>query len=327
MFDSVIVTGNYEPESTYDFSHVDVVEIEENSFKSFIQLRDRFDWDEYDVAVFSGNRPQFTLWRDIPIPTLRYCHSPVRTFWSLRDRDFRQSSGKSRVGRSLVAPTYRILDRKLAAKHDLIFTNSHNIRSQVNRFYGLDAEVLYPPIDFDEYYYSDDKDFWLSVNRLVPKKRVFEQIQAFEQLDEQLLIVGGIDDKFQQYGEKVVETASEMDNVEIKGFVPDDALKELYSRCEGVIYLPYFEDFGIVPVEALASGKPVIAAAEGGPIETVVDGETGWLINPVPKQIRKAIKSSTRTDEMRERCMQSARKFDVDQFGNKYRRELRELVG
>jgi glycosyltransferase involved in cell wall biosynthesis len=314
LFDSVVYTGEYRPNSTYDFSHTEVTEIGGNKFAEFAKLRNRIEWKNFDIAIFSGNRPQFTLWKSLPIPTIRYCHSPARKFWSLRDRDFREASPWGKCLRTVVAPTFRLLDQYVSSNHDLILTNSSNIRSQVDRFYGLDAEVLYPPVDTGEYRFEESGDFWMSVNRLVPKKRVKEQISAFCGTEEELVIVGEIDHKFQSYGEEAKALASESENIHIEGFVSDSELKSLYSKCKGVIYLPHFEDFGIVPIEAMASGKPVIAAAEGGTLETVIDGQSGWLIKPTSKNIQDVITTSFDEDEFREQSQAWVSRFDSSEF-------------
>lgn len=326
LYDSTVVTGEHRPDGTYDFSHTDVIELGGNTFAEFVKLRTAIDWTEYDVAVFSGNRPQFTLWRPLPIPSIRYCHSPARTFWSLRDRDFRESPLGMKIARLGIAPVFRTLDRTFSSNHDLILTNSNNVRSQVDRFYGLDADVLYPPIDTTNYSYNESGDFWLSVNRLVPKKRVREQIEAFDGLDDELVIVGEIDHKFQRYGEEMVELAESVDNVTITGFMPDDELRELYADCRGAIYLPYFEDFGMVPIEAMASGKPVIAAAEGGPLETVDNGETGWLIPPRRDELESTLREPFDPQTMKRNCTTKAQQFDISSFRETYSDAIKSVV-
>lgn len=326
QFDCDIVAGEYRPESTFDFSHTDVLELGGNTFWEFTKVRSRIDWSNYDAAIFSGNRPQFTLWRQVEIPTVRYCHSPTRIFWSLRDRCYRESSTPGKLFRHTVAPTYRTLDRRLASRFDKILTNSHNIRSQVERYYGLDADVVYPPIDTDKYHYEKSGDFWLSVNRLVPKKRVQEQIDAFNGTDEHLRIVGGIDDQFAKYGEKVRRKANESGNISIEGSVSDEALRGLYARCKGVIYIPHFEDFGIVPVESMASGKPVVAAAEGGPIETIEHGRTGWLVDPTVENVREAITRQFSPENLRDESQEQAKSFDSSKFNSRLESHLSSVT-
>jgi glycosyltransferase involved in cell wall biosynthesis len=309
-----IITGDHNPDSTYDFSQWEITELKENSFLNFIISRFGIDWDNYDVAIFSGNRPQFIQWIDLPIPTIRYCHSPTRTFWSLRDRDFREADLLGKLVRIITSPIYRQVDSRLNKKHGKIVTNSHNIRSQVERFYGIDASVVYPPIDVDRFNYSPHENYWLSVNRLVPKKRVDLQIDAFDGIDENLVIIGSIDNQFENYGTQLKRRIQSLPNIRLEEAVSEDKLVSLYSKAKGVVYTPYFEDFGIVPVEAMASGKPVLAIAEGGPMETVVDSKTGWLIPPAQSDLRSILTSELDYNEFRDRCQQRAEIFDEERF-------------
>lgn len=257
---------------------------------------------------------------------MRYCHSPTRTFWSLRDQDFRNANLQEKLARMAIAPIYRCFDVSLNKKHEEILTNSHNIRSQVQRFYGIDATVVYPPVKIDEFEHSCSDNYWLSVNRLVPKKRIDLQVDAFEDTDEKLVIIGSVDEMFSEYGQEIKSRVESLPNVWIEEGVSQGRLVSLYSNATGVLYTPIYEDFGIVPVEAMASGKPVIAVAEGGPIETVQDQQTGWLVAPNASEIRQQVMKSFDTEKFRSRCLARAERFSEKRFESRIRSLLGEVI-
>lgn len=317
-----IITGDYDPSSTYDFSRCNVVELKQNTFLSFIKSRLTMDWSDYDLAILSGNRPQFIQCLELPIPTIRYCHSPTRTFWSLRDRDFRNAGLQGKLARTIIAPVYRSLDAFLNKRHNKIIANSHNTRSQVDRFYGLEASVAYPPVDTDDFEYSPHNGYWLSVNRLVPKKRIDLQIDTFKNIDEELVIIGAVDQKHSEYGQRVASQINTISNIRLEKSVSQERLVSLYSNAKGVLYTPVYEDFGIVPIEAMASGKPVVTVAEGGPVETVHDQQTGWLVAPTASEIRQQVTSDFNEEEFRSACLVRAKQFDTGRFKSKVLSEI-----
>lgn len=320
-----IITGNYEPAGTYDFSEHTIKELDENSLLSFTRARLQIDWNQYDIAFLSGNRPQFLQLLELPIPTIRYCHSPTRTFWSLRDYHFRQADLIKKGMRLVAAPAYRNIDAYLNRKHDLIITNSQNIRSQVSRFYGLPATAVSPPVDVDTFEYTPHEGYWLSVNRLVPKKRVELQIESFIDLDETLVIVGSVDREFAEFGQQLKNRIENSDNIRLEESVSETRLQQLYAGAKGVLYTPLFEDFGIVPVEAMASGKPVVAVAEGGPLETVQNGHTGWLVEPTVSDIRDTVTADFNPDAFRVACQKQSQRYSTDQFENQIKHIVEEF--
>jgi glycosyltransferase involved in cell wall biosynthesis len=177
---------------------------------------------------------------------------------------------------------------------------------------------------------KNHKSYWLSVNRLLDHKRVDLQIKAFAKLtNEKLVIVGSYEkgavqfEKYQKYIESIKPK-----NVEIINWVDDKNLKELYSECKGFITTARDEDFGMTVVEAMASGKPVIAPNEGGYRETVINEVTGILINNL--EINTIIDSIKKINEnmenYKDECIKQAQKFDTKVFVEKIKYEMSKQI-
>lgn len=149
---------------------------------------------------------------------------------------------------------------------------------RVKMYFHRDAEVIYPPVETTKFTCNEYGDFWLSVNRLYPEKRVELQIDAFREMpEEKLIIVGGYSegDHAKSYAKNIIKNLP--DNVKLRGEVSELELLDLYSRCKGLICTAMDEDFGMTPVEAMASGKPVVAVNEGGFKETVTEKKQVFL--------------------------------------------------
>jgi glycosyltransferase involved in cell wall biosynthesis len=250
-----------------------------------------------------------------------YCHTPVRVFYDQRENFLSSLGPVQRAAASAWIVLHSRFDHQSIARVQRIVCNSRNVAGRVKKYYGRDAIVVYPPVDTGRFAYKGDEGFWLSINRLYPEKRIELQLRAFEQMpEERLVIVGnsGGGDHSAAYAKKL--RALLPPNVSILSDLPEDELIDLYGRCRGLIATPADEDFGMGAVEAMASGKPVIAVREGGYLETVVDEKTGMLIDADSDSIVKAVKEVSRSpSKYREACVEQARKFDVGVFISRMR--------
>jgi glycosyltransferase involved in cell wall biosynthesis len=192
------------------------------------------------------------------------------------------------------------------------------------------SEIIYPPVETSKYYYKKSKGYWLSVNRLINQKRVDMQIKAFKMLsDEKLIIVGSYEqsEHFKEYADYIKKIKPE--NVEIKSWINWMEIIDLYSNCKGFITTMKDEDFGLTPIEAMASGKPVIAPNEGGYKETIINGKTGILIDDINeyKLIEAINKLGKEIDKnplkFKKACQEQAKKFDTKIFINKIKEQLK----
>jgi len=277
----------------------------------------------YDFFIFSGNWAHYAARRHKP--NMWYCHTPVRAFYDLRDTMAeRQPNILFKFLFLLWADTHSYFDKLSIRNVEKIITNSENTMKRVRKFYGRDAKVVYPPIPTGRYKFKKSGDFWLSVNRLYPEKRVEMQIEAFRKLpNEKLVIIGGYSagDHAEAYQRIFADIPH---NVKILGSVDYEKLAELYSECKGLIVTAIDEDFGITPIEAMTAGKPVVAVKEGGYLETVKPGVTGELAKPDVSDIIKGIvKVSKNPLRYRKACEDTAKLFREELFIKKIRKEMR----
>jgi glycosyltransferase involved in cell wall biosynthesis len=188
----------------------------------------------------------------------------MRYIWSMYDAYFGNGRAgiATRLAMKAALPYLRRWDVRTAARPDFFVANSENVRQRILRIYGRTSDLIYPPVNTSAFSVSGSDDgYFLIVSALVPYKYVDLAVEAFGRTRQKLIVVG---DGPELPGLKKRAAA----NVEFAGHVTDEVLREYYARCRAVVF-PGEEDFGIVPVEAMASGKPVIAFARGGALETV----------------------------------------------------------
>jgi len=271
---------------------------------------------EYDFFIFSGNWAHYAAHRHHP--NLWYCHTPVRVFYDLYSIFLSRLDLISRQEFRLWAQFQRRFDRQSVSKIDCIVTNSKNVQKRIRQTYSRDAVVIYPPVDTSQFHCIEYGDFWLSVNRLYPEKRIELQIEVFRQIpEENLIIVGGYaqGDHASEYLKNL--NAHLPSNVTILGEVAEPHLLDLYARCKGLICTAMDEDFGLTPLEAMANGKPVAAVDEGGFRETVTP-QTGLLVGASQDIIIDAVRSlSGNPESFHHACIERAKEFDLKIFKEK----------
>ena len=216
-------------------------------------------------------------------------------------------------------------DRKATAKVDKLLCNSMNTKNKITGYYHRDAEVVYPSVNIKAFHGGTPGDYFLSVQRISQDKRIETQLEAFRMTPEhKLIIVGPIAKTDKQYAHDLVSGAPP--NVTFRGGVNEQELIDLYSHAKAVIQSHPHEDFGIVTVEAMASGKPCFAVNAGGFKETIVHTKTGLLIDiPFSENLAKAIKNFNPGDFNPADCVQQARKFSEDSFCDRIRQIVKTM--
>ena len=269
----------------------------------------------YDFFILSGNWAMYAAKKNKP--NLLYCHTPVRVFYDLREWTIK-NIGNPVVGAVAAGwiSTHRWFHERYLEHVQRIVVNSNNVKRRVKRYYDRDSTVIYPPVPTKRYRFERIGDFWLSVNRLYPEKRIDLQLEIFRRVPhERLKIVGShaIGDHSSAYISRLGEIP---ENVEFLGEIEESQLIDLYANCKGLIATAVDEDFGLTPVEAMASGKVTLATDEGGYRETIIEGKTGWFLPPDPDAFADKIANLEKEnlEAMKESCVRRAREFDEERF-------------
>ena len=241
-----------------------------------------------------------------------YCHTPARWLYQA-DRYLAGSPRWAAATLSVLTPPLRRWDRRAAASADRYLVNSRAVRARVADLYGIDADVVPPPVDMTaggdaEPVAGIDPGFVLCVSRLLPYKNVEAVVEAFRLLPDQRLVVVGTGPLAQQIA------ASAPANVTVLGRVDDAGLRWLYRSSIGLVAASY-EDFGLTPVEAAGFGRPTAALRWGGFLDTIVEGSTGLFFDePEPQLIAKAVDRLAATSWQTDTLTGHAGQFSTARF-------------
>ena len=283
----------------------------------------QFNLDAFDLVISSHHCVAKGVRVSPQTLHICYCHTPMRYIWDLYDDYFGKSRAGlvTRVGMRMFRNNLRRWDVQTARSPHRFIANSENVKRRIEKLYNRTADIIYPPVDTSLFQVSHyDDGYYLIVSAFVPYKRIDLAIEAFSMTGDPLVIVGdGPDNKRLR--------AIAGPSIRFVGWQPNERLKELYARCKALVF-PGEEDFGIVPVEAMASGKPVIAYAKGGACETVYqNGEirTGILFreqttSSLVDALRRFKESSFDPDALRAFAM----RFDREVYKHRMKEYVEE---
>lgn len=270
-------------------------------------------------VVYSGFYAPLAVYQQRGGQRIYYCHTIPRYAYDLYESTLAQFPLPLRPLYALFVRWFRKRYESAIGRMDRILVNSENVRQRLKRYTGLDAEVVYPPVATQHFEQLGDGGYYLSTARLVANKRVDVIIQAFARMPQHRLVVlsGGPE------SERLQALAFGASNIEFTGWQTDEQLRHWVGRARAVIYVPVDEDFGMSPVEAMAAGKPVIGVAQGGLLETVVDGVTGFLVQdpPTVEAVMGAVEKVERSKgtPMPAACMAQALQFTQERFVERMR--------
>ncbi|HLJ14508.1 MAG TPA: glycosyltransferase [Bryobacteraceae bacterium] len=277
---------------------------------------ENLDLRGYDLVVSSESGPAKGVILPSTTRHVCYCHTPMRYLWDLYPA-YRSEWTSSKVKRAMMTPLahyMRLWDYASAARVDEFVANSENVRRRIAKTYRRESTVVPPPVAVEDFYWKRSEDYYLVVSELVAYKRLDAAIRVFSGNGRRLCIVGD-GPEFKALRRDAAA------NIEFCGRVSDRELRELYARCRAFLS-PGEEDFGITAVEALASGKPVIALGRGGALESVpVSNPMGGLFygEASDEALREAIDDWDRLEsEVDPGALQAyARRFSETEFSRK----------
>ena len=255
-------------------------------------------------------------------PHICYCLTPARFLWDYDSYVRREQLGS--VARTALPPfihTLRAWDLAAARRVTHFVAISRLVAERIKRNYGRDSAIIYPPVDVQSFSPADNHDnYFLIVSRLIPYKRIDLAVQAFTELGLPLRVIGDGRDR-------TVLEAMAGPTVRFLGRLPDEDVKEQLRRCRAFIF-PGEEDFGLAPLEAMSSGRPVIAYAAGGALDTVVEGVTGaFFSEPTASSLMAAIRTFNAGDYDRTAIRRHAETFDRPVFASRLRSFVKQTTG
>ena len=297
-------------------------------------LRGQFDFrhrarliEAYDWVVYSGsNAPLAARYRDRG--NLLYCYTIPRMAYDLKDHLAASLPALQRPLFLALAARVKARYEDAVARMNRVVTISKTVQKRLHSHLGVDSTVVYPPCDTRRYRWLEAGDYYLSLARCEPAKRVDQVIKAFVARPGDTLVVASAGSELK----RLKTLAQDAANIHFTGWLDPGALQELLGRAIATIYVPRDEDFGLAPVESMAAGKPVIGVAEGGLLETVVDGETGILIEAsesgMAEAIGKAVDQLAATPAMdwRAACEVRAQLYSAERFSTDIRDSLGSML-
>lgn len=252
-----------------------------------------FDFSGYDLVICSSSSCAKGVITPPYVPQIAFIHSPMRYAWDLF-HDYRRRSGRlTRFFMDRWMPEIRLWDYISSQRIDTIIANSRYIARRIKKFWNRDAEVIYLPVDISHFYPcgGQPEDYYVAFSRLVPYKRIDLAVSACRKLGRRLVVIGGGPEE-----KRLRRLAAGCPDITFTGRAPDDELLAYLQKCRALLFCAE-EDFGFVPLEAQACGRPVIAFGRGGARETVIDGTTGIFFDrQEPDSLADAILRFERLD-------------------------------
>jgi glycosyltransferase involved in cell wall biosynthesis len=280
---------------------------------------ERLDLRGYDLVLSSSSAFGKGVITKPGTMHICYCHTPMRWCWNYDEYVEREGLGRlSRAVLPFIITWLRVWDQTTAMRVDHFIANSPTVAERIAKYYRRDSVVIPPPVDVARFHFdpaTQPEDYFLIVSRLLPYKRIDLAIQACNALRLPLVIIGSGRDEA-----RLRRLAGP--TIRFLGRLSDDEVLHYYAHCRALI-LPGEEDFGITPLEAQASGRPVIAYGAGGALASVIDGVTGKFFGA---QTVESLSSALDTFNERDYDPQAIRSHALEFDTSRFRRRMLQFI-
>lgn len=352
--DITIFTNNFVPEDTYDelkradirvIGNIPVIgELFRGLSFSLTAMLTKLPLSNFDAFVVStGGVAEIINYRNHSIPTIGFCHTPLRP---VNDDDIYEYKMRNlgfleRNFYRFASKVYQVLEKPAWRFFDHVMFNSETTRERALSSNLIDEErtsVNHPGADTEGNQPGKYQNYFFYPSRFAYYKRQELALKAYKEFkdrnpdtDFRMIVAGGVNAEKEDYFRKISEMAEEIQGAEVRSNVPGAEWKELYRNCYSVVFTAINEDWGIIPIEAGSYEKPIISVNEGGPRESILDGETGFLVDDSPESIADAmeelVENSEMVKEMGEKGRQESRKYTWKKFIQKFDEKVEEVVG
>jgi len=251
-------------------------------------------------SIYAAKKENNNIW---------FCLTPNRMLYDSRKLKSKEGSFAKQLFFRFYQKIFTEFDQNAVKKINDVVAQTEHVQERIIKYYDRDSHVIYSPLDTNNYSFGKFGDFYLAVGRVVPEKRILLIAQAFTKMPRQKLIIVG---EGPERG-ALQEIIKHSDNISYLGNVSEELLLQLYSTCLATIYMPFNEDYGLVPLEGMASGKICIGVNEGGCLETIKHNETGKIISPNIESICNTINTTDREWIISRRlsCLSWVKQFDT----------------
>tara|TARA_Y100000310_G_scaffold340214_2_gene435229 strand:+ start:277 stop:1374 length:1098 start_codon:yes stop_codon:yes gene_type:complete len=329
IFNADIYAGKYSPNKTFKgFSKFRItvlnkLNLSQRVDKLYLNYKYKFlKLDKYDIYILLGGASLNSAKANRP--NLWWCCSPRIWLYHTTDTDLKRVSFLKRMLIYCLLPFLRLEDKLNVKNVQNIKSIAKNVRFRVKKIYDRDSEIIYPFVDLNKFKYLKSGDYYLSSARLTSDKKVDLIVEAFKLMPDKKLIIASGGSEL----ENIKKISQNYKNIKVLGYVSDKKLSKLYGDCIATIATSYYEDFGMIAIESMAAGKPVIASNDMGFRESVIHGKTGYLIDPKITEIIKYVNILDKKSSisMRKNCEKRAEQFSEDIFIKKFKKTVKEII-